>query len=302
VGWKTDEGRLTSKLQCRVDGEALSAKTDIRLSRLHLVRAAEQDKAQARMGLPLGMITSLMKNKQGDINLSLPVRGTLSDPRFDLGETIWSAVRTVAVHAIALPVSWIGRVRVSKDSRIERIDVDPVTFEAATPTLTAEGQAQVARLAAFLDELPEVRVALTPVASSSDVAELKRRAAEAALERVARQHQLSRDAAAARLFRERFPDRPAPATPATALGALLEAAEVAPTEVTRLGTQRLETVRDTLTRAGVQGERLTERKLVQREGRESQVDVDILDPETPRPSKMREVLRRLGLPGKESAQ
>ena len=302
AGWKTDEGRLTSKLQCRVNGDALSAKTDIRLSRLHLVRAAEADKAQAHIGLPLGMVTALMKNKQGDITLSLPIGGKLSDPRFDLSETIWSAVRTVAVHAITLPVSWIGRVRFTADSRIERIDVDPVTFEGAAAVLSEAGRSQATRLAAFLDELPEVRVALTPVVSSQDVAEFKRRTVEAAIDRLAREHQLGRDAAATRLFKERFPDQPAPATAGAALGALLETEEIAPSEVEKLGSQRLAAVRDMLTRAGIQGERLTERKLVQREARDGQVDVDILDREAPRPSKVREVLRRFGMPTKESGR
>jgi len=300
VGWKTDEGRLTSKIQCRLEGDALSAKTEIRLSRLHLVRAAEQDKAQARLGLPLNVITALMKNKQGDINLSLPVGGRLSDPRFDYSEAIWSSVRAVAVHAITLPVSWIGRVRFTKDSRIERIDIDPVTFEAGTPTLTAEGRTQVARLIAFLDQLPEVRLALTPVVSSRDVAELKRRAVEAALDRLARQHQLSRDAAVARLLAERAPDRPAPPTPEGALAALLEAQPLEATAIGELGSRRQEAVRDTLKRAGVQGERLTERQVVQREGSESEVAMDVLDPDTPRPSKMREVLRRIGMPLKDA--
>ena len=300
VGWKTDEGRLTSKIQCRLDGDALSAKTEIRLSRLHLVRAAEQDKAQARLGLPLNVITALMKNKQGDINLSLPVGGRLSDPRFDYSEALWSSVRTVAAHAITAPVSWIGRVRFTKDSRIERIDIDPVTFEAGTATLTAEGRTQVARLTSFLDQLPEVRLALTPVVSSRDIAELKRRAMEADLERLARQHHLSRDAAVARLLAERVPDRPAPRTPEGTLAALLEAQPVEATAIGDLGSRRQEAVRDTLKRAGVRGERLSERQVVQREGSESEVAMDVLDPDTPRPSKMREVLRRIGMPLKDS--
>ena len=302
VGWKTTDGRLTTKLQCRVDGDALSAKTDIRVSRLQLVRAGEHDEAQRRIGLPLSVITTLMKNKQGDINLSLPVGGRLSDPRFDYSEAIWSSVRAVAIRAITLPVSWIGRVRFTKDSRIERIDIDPVTFEAGTPTLTAEGRTQATRLTAFLDQLPAVRLAVTPVVSASDVAELKRRDAETAIDRVARQRQLSRDAAAARLFKERFPDRPAPETPGAALAALLEEADVAPTEIADLAARRLETVRETLKRAGIPSERFAERKLVQREGRDSQVDVDVLDSEAPRPSKVREVLSKLGMPLKESGR
>jgi len=299
VGWKTTEGRLTSKLQCRIDGDALSAKTDIRLSRLQIVRAAEHDGAQARIGLPLGVITALMKNKRGDINLSLPVGGRLSDPRFEFSEAVWGAVRAVAINAITLPVSWIGRVRFTQDSRIERIDVDPVPFEAGTSTPTAEGRAQVTRLTAFLDQLPEVRMALTPVISSRDVEELRRRAAEAAIDRIARQHGLSREAAATRLFAQRFPDRRVPDTPGAALAALLEAETVPPAEMTELATRRLEAVRGTLKRAGIGGDRLPEMKLVEREGRGGQVDANVLEAETPRPSKVREVLRRLGMPLKE---
>jgi hypothetical protein len=282
-----------------VDGDALSAKTDIRLSHLQLVRAGEHDEAQKRIGLPLGVITTLMKNKQGDINLSLPVGGRLSDPRFDYSEALWSSIRTVSINAIKLPVSWIGRVRFTRDSRIERIDIDPVTFEAGTPTLTAEGRTQATRLTAFLDELPAVRLAMTPVVSSRDVTELKRRAAEAAIDRVARQHQLAREAAAVRVFKERFPDRPAPATTGAALAALLEEAEVAPQDITDLATRRLEAVRDTVKRAGLPAERLAERKLVQREGRDGQVDLDVVESEAPRPSKMREALSKLGMPVKE---
>jgi hypothetical protein len=158
LGWQTREGRLTTTLACRIDGDTLSARTDVRLSRLQLVRAANHDESQTRIGLPLGLITTLMKDRRGDIRLSFPVGGRLSDPRFDLRETIWSGVRTVAINAITLPVSWIGRVHFTPDSRIERIQVDPVTFEPGTAILTAQGEGQVARLAAFLDRLPDVRL------------------------------------------------------------------------------------------------------------------------------------------------
>jgi hypothetical protein len=143
-------------------------------------------------------------------------------------------------------------VRFSQDSRIERIEVDPVTFEPGTSTLTAEGRAQVTRLTAFLDQLPEVRMSLTPVVSSRDVGD---------------------------------PERPA----------------VDPTE---LGAQRLKMVRGTLERAGIDAARLPEAPLARREGAGSQVDANVLEPETPRPSKVRDVLRRLGMPlkGREAGE
>jgi hypothetical protein len=295
VGWKSTEGRITSKIQCRIDGEALSAKTDIRLSRLQVVHAAASDGAQAHIGLPLGMLTSLMKNRRGDIDISLPIGGRLNDPRFEFREAIWSAVRAVAVNAITAPVSWIGRVRFSPDSKIERIDVDPVPFEPGTDTLTDDGRTRVTRLAAFLDQLPEVRLSLTAVVSSGDVEALRRRPVEAAIDQLVRDHGLSREAAAARLFAQRFPSDPVPATPATVIASLVEAQDVGARAIGDLGARRLDAVKGTLKRAGIDTARLPENKLVQREGRESQVEANVLEGETPRPSKVHEIFRRLGL-------
>jgi hypothetical protein len=297
VGWKTREGQLTTQLRCRIDGDALSAQTDIRLSQLQLVPAGSHDEAQAHLGLPLGLITALMKDARGDITLSFPVGGRLTDPRFDFRDAIWGALRTVTVNAITLPVSWIGRVQFGPDSRIQQIQVDPVTFEPGTATLTSEGRAQVAGLVAFLQQLPEPRLRLAPIVSSHDVGELRRRTLEVTIDRVVRDRQFSREAAAVRLFEERFPDRPAPDTPEETLAALLRG-EPMPTSkrISELATQRLEAVRAPVKQGEIDATRLVEMKLVQRDDTAGQIELEVLEPDTPRPSKVREVLQRLGVP------
>lgn len=302
AGWTTREGRLTTKLRCRVDGDALSAKTDIRLSRLQLVRASSVDEAQTRIGLPLGLITALMKDRRGDINLSFPVGGRLSDPRFEFREAIWGALRSVAINAITLPVSWIGRVRFASDSRIESIDVDPVTFEPGTATPTAEGRGQLGRVGAFLEQLPEVKMAFTPVVSSRDVDALRRQSVEATVDRIARERRLSREAATAHLFEQRFPDRPVPDTAAAAFAAVLESEPMPTAAVRELAAHRLQVVRAGTEQAGIDPARLFLTKLVEREGPESQVDLEVLQSDVPRPSRVRDVLRRLGVPLKGSAE
>lgn len=168
VAWEAREGWLTTAIRCRIDGDALDARSEIQVSRLQLARAGAGDEAQARIGLPLGMLVALMKDGRGDIRVTLPVRGRLSDPRFDFSEAIWSTIRNVAVKAIAAPVSWIGRVQFSADSRIERIDVDPIPFASGQATLTPGAREQLARVAAFLEQMPDVRMALTPIVSSRD--------------------------------------------------------------------------------------------------------------------------------------
>jgi Domain of Unknown Function (DUF748) len=296
VGWQVREGWLTTGLRVRIDGDALSAKTDVRVSQLQVARAGTGDEAKTRIGLPLGMIVALMKDGRGDIKLSVPVGGRLSDPRFNFREAIWGAVRTVAINAITLPVSWIGRVQMSSDSRIERIEVDPVRFRPGTATLTPEGQEQLSRLAAFMDQLPVVRMTLTPAVSARDRAELGRHAVDAAIDQIARRDRLTREEAAGRLFEQRFPGRPAPASAEATWAALAEAELKTDAELAELAARRLEVIKASIKRAGIDGDRLADAKFVERQGPESGVELAVLEPEAPRPSPSRDLLRRLQAP------
>ena len=226
----------------------------------------------------------------------VPVGGRLSDPRFDFREAVWGAIRAVAVKAITLPVSWIGRVRFTPDSRIQEIEVEPVRFERGAPALTPEGQAQVTRLSAFLRQVPEVQMPLTPVVSSGDLEELRRRAPRAAVDRLSREAKISPDAAAQRVFRQRFPDREPPSSTEAVLNALAEG-EPPPTAKARaLATQRLEIVQDTLKRLGIDPARLPATKSVEaREaGEGGYVEAGLAEVEKSKRTSPIEFLERLG--------
>jgi hypothetical protein len=254
VAWEARSGSLTTSVRCRIDGDALDAKTEILLSRLEVARAGGADEAQSRIGLPLGTIVALMKDRRGDIRVALPVGGRLSDPRFDMSEALWSTLRNVAVKAITAPVSWIGRVQVGANSRIERVDVDPVPFAPGSATLAPEAQEQVGRLAAFLEQVPEVRLALMPVVSPQDRAALEEQA---------------RDPADGKIREKKTP------------------------ELADLGARRLEAVREGIKKAGVDGGRLKVAAVSTAESAEGQVKVDLIEPEDPSSPGRPGFLRRL---------
>jgi hypothetical protein len=137
-----------------------------------VARVSGSDEAQARIGLPLGTIVALMKDRHGDIRVSLPVDGRLNDPHFDMRNALWSTLRNVAVKTVTAPLSWIGRVRTGSDSMIQQVDVNPVPFQPGSAVLAPEAHEQVTRLAKFLEQVPDVRLALTPVVSAADRAAL----------------------------------------------------------------------------------------------------------------------------------
>jgi hypothetical protein len=296
MAWEARNGFLTTSVECRIDGDNLRANANILLSRLQLARAGDHDEAQARIGLPLGMLTSLMKDRHGDIRLALPVGGRITDPRFDFKELIWSTLRTVALKAIAAPVSLIGRVKSSGDSHIERIEIDPVRFEPGTATPTQEGQEQLTRLVAFLDQTPETRLTVTALVSKRDVAAMKRPDVDGVINRAAKSARISPEAAAERLFQERFPGQPMPDSSDAVRAALAESETAPAADAATLADKRLEAVRATIKKAKIDTARLLEDKRVDVAGNgEPEVRLDLAESEQPRGPGRRapEFLRRL---------
>ena len=74
-----------------------------------------------------------------------------------------------------------------------------------------------------------------------------------------------------------------------------------PSKLSELAAQRLEAVRAAVKQGGIEPARLVELKLVEREDAGSQINLEVLEPDAPRPSKVREVLRRVGVPLKGTA-
>jgi len=260
TSWTARQGRLTTTLTARLEGDALQARSQTQLGGLQVVRVASDDTTEKRMGLPLGMVVALLKDRHGNIKLALPVGGKLSDPRFDLNEAIWAAVRTISVKMIAAPVSWIGRLHVGRDSKIQDIEVDPVPFALGGEELTREAAERVGRIAAFMKELPDVRMILTPSVSLGDVEALKTAQIRARIKELTAQQKLSERDAAARLYAEHYPKREPPDDVEAIVTALREL-EPPPEEAAyRLAKRRVDAVRDALKKADIDSTRLVASK------------------------------------------
>ena len=255
TGWNARGGRLATTVKARVDGDDVNVRTQTQLGRLQVVRATPDDTIEKRMGLPLGMIVALLKDKQGNISLSLPVGGKLSDPKFDFHEAVWRALRTLTVKTIAAPVSWIGRLRVTPDSKIADIEVDPLGFPAGSSELTGGAAERVGAVAGFMKTLPDVRMILTPSISLGDLEALKAEQIRARIRDLAREQKLSERDAAARLYAEHY--RRQPPDDAEAMVTALRELEPPPADdAYRLAKRRADGVREALKKAEVEPERL----------------------------------------------
>jgi hypothetical protein len=211
-----------------------------------VVPGRETDEVKRRIGLPLGLIVALIKDQKGDIRASVPVTGSVNDPKFGLGDAIWTAVKNVLTNIVAAPFKAIGSL-FSGGETLEEPRVDAVTFAAGSSVLSPAMEEHLLRVADFLRRAPFVDLTMTSVPSRADVEALKSEAVTARLRDFQKERDLDDDAAAlAAYYQEHLPDVPLPATVKEQL-ALLREREPAPDALLAgLARRRLEATRERL--------------------------------------------------------
>jgi uncharacterized protein DUF748 len=253
--WVARQGTLTATLTYHVEGDDLEAVNRVEVNGLQLDRGGHGNEFTRHTGLPLGTLVSLLKDRKGVIKLTIPVSGRLSSPEFEYGEAVWAALRNLTIRLVALPFSLVGKLFFTEDSRIESVQIDPVTFQVARATPDKDGAEQLDHLAAFLRETPEIRLRLRPVTTVADVTALRRQALESRLA-AGGGDEAARRQAAIGLYAELFPRREPPTSDQALYEELTRETPTPPRALRALATERVAVVRDALVRGGIAPERL----------------------------------------------
>jgi len=252
-------GTATARIHYRIEGDRLTAEHDVDFKGLKVERAPESAQQKNRIGLPLGLAVSLLKDSRGDIDFSVPLNGTWSDRNFDWGEAMWSGVKQVLVKVLAAPFNAIGRVFTGGgDQTPTKFEIDPVTFEPGSSVLVPDMERQITRIADFLRRSPYVRLRLSTVATEADVQSLKTLAVTRRLDQFRKDNGLADAASTLRAYYQRHAtDLTLPKTVEEQVARLV-AREPAPAEaLADLGRRRLDATRERLSKAeGIPAERL----------------------------------------------
>jgi hypothetical protein len=95
-GYEIDSGRLDGNSNGKVVKGKLDIVSDVKVNNLEITAVPSQtvyDKYKnAFMGMSLESALSLIKDKNGDVNLILPVNGNLSDPKFNFVDILRNAI------------------------------------------------------------------------------------------------------------------------------------------------------------------------------------------------------------------
>jgi hypothetical protein len=258
LSWIVRRGRLNARIHYRIDGDRIAGQHDVNVQGLQVEPARAEDETRRRLGIPLGLAVALLKDTRGNIELSVPLNGSLSDRRFDWGEAMWAAAKQVILKILAAPFRAIGRLFRGGGGEEVALAVDPVTFPPGSAVIGPAMETHLTRVADFLRRSPYVGLTLSPVVTARDLESLRVQEVTARAQRLQRERNLNAFAdAVAAYFRQRAPG----VNPPTALEAQLRwlaEREPLPEEAVRaLADRRLAAAREALARVeGVEPQRL----------------------------------------------
>ncbi len=212
AGYAIERGKLSMDVAYKIDADGkLNASNQVILNQLTF---GEKIASPEATKLPVLLAVALLKDRNGVIDLNVPISGSLDDPQFSVGGVIVKVIFNLIAKALTSPFSLLAGG--GSD------DLSQVEFVPGTATLSASSSATIDKVAKGLTDRPALKMTVTG-------------ASDPASERDAYQQALIDTRLAAEQRRESLRSGAAPAPTASAASAASDAAS-APVVAPTLGT------------------------------------------------------------------
>ncbi|MBJ9749057.1 DUF748 domain-containing protein [Burkholderia cepacia] len=152
AGYPITKGKLNVDLHYELANDQLKANNHIFIDQLTFGDHVENDTATK---LPVKLAISLLKNTRGQIDVNLPVSGSLSNPEFSVGGLIWRAVLNLIAKAVTSPFSLLAHAFGSGGEDLGYVEFAPGSYQ-----LDDAQQKKLDTVVKMLTEKPSIRLDL----------------------------------------------------------------------------------------------------------------------------------------------
>ncbi|WP_334053281.1 DUF748 domain-containing protein [Burkholderia cepacia] len=152
AGYPITKGKLNVDLHYELANDQLKANNHIFIDQLTFGDHVENDTATR---LPVKLAISLLKNTRGQIDVNLPVSGSLSNPEFSVGGLIWRAVLNLIAKAVTSPFSLLAHAFGSGGEDLGYVEFAPGSYQ-----LDDAQQKKLDTVVKMLTEKPSIRLDL----------------------------------------------------------------------------------------------------------------------------------------------
>ncbi|CAD6552748.1 hypothetical protein LMG28140_05194 [Paraburkholderia metrosideri] len=153
AGYPITKGKLNVDLHYKLDNDQLNADNHLFIDQLTFGDHIDNDTATK---LPVRLAISLLKNSRGEIDVNLPVSGSLSNPEFSVGGLIWHAVLNLLEKAVTAPFTLIAHAFGGSGEELGYVE-----FDAGSAKLTDADNQKLDTIVKALADKTSVKMDLT---------------------------------------------------------------------------------------------------------------------------------------------
>jgi len=154
VGYGIERGKLSFNVKYKLENRKLSAENKIILNQLTFGEKVESADA---IKLPVLLAVALLKDRNGVIDVDLPISGSLDDPQFSVGGIVLKIIVNLITRAVTAPFSLLAGAFGSGSGE----ELSYIEFDNGRANLNQAAQTKIATLAKALNNRPALNLEIT---------------------------------------------------------------------------------------------------------------------------------------------
>lgn len=152
AGYAIEKGKLSLFVSYKLENSQLNAENRVFLDQLTFGDKVDSPDATS---LPVKLAVALLKNSRGEIDINLPISGSLDDPQFSVGGVIVKVIVNLFVKAVSSPFALLGSMFAGG------ADLSTVDFAPGQSRLTPETLKKLEAMAKAMNDRPALKLEIT---------------------------------------------------------------------------------------------------------------------------------------------
>ncbi|QDJ35486.1 hypothetical protein CBR67_01830 [Bordetella hinzii] len=149
VGYPIKRGKLSLDVEYKIKNRELQASNRVVLNQLTL---GDKTDSKDALQLPVLLAVALLKDSKGNIDINLPISGSLDDPQFSVGGIIVRVFVNLIVKAVTSPFSLLASVFGGGE------ELSYIEFAPGSAELSPDSEERLQTLAKALNDRPSLKL------------------------------------------------------------------------------------------------------------------------------------------------
>jgi hypothetical protein len=152
IGYGIEKGKISFEAAYQIQHRKLTAQNRLILDQLTFGDKIDNPGATS---LPVHLAVALLRDRNGVIDINLPIAGSLDDPQFSIGGIIVKVIGNLITKAVTAPFSLLGSLFGGGE------ELSWLAFDPGRAVIPPAGEARLKSLAKALVERPALRLEIT---------------------------------------------------------------------------------------------------------------------------------------------